>query len=151
MPSPAQRDVCCGSLNFSRRSTNSCQAITESLLSACAFEKPDSYVVFFFFLYLFPFVWSKNDIIKYEWTIWTVLFVWELHLVRLKTIYLLTVVPSWGAEGQMVQSQQVIAARMLMHWRHQTWNRWCGGSAPPKRHKTTKMNGLFVEVWNRLL
>lgn len=44
-----------------------------------------------------------------------VLCVWELHVVRFNTIHLLTVVPSWGAEGQMVQSQQVITARMLMH------------------------------------
>lgn len=32
-----------------------------------------------------------------------------------KTIHLLTVVPSWDAEGQMVCSQQVITASMLIH------------------------------------
>lgn len=32
-----------------------------------------------------------------------------------KTIRLLTVVPSWDAEGQMVCSQQVITASMLIH------------------------------------
>lgn len=39
----------------------------------------------------------------------------EFQVVWLKTIRLLTVVPSWDAEGQMVRSQQVITASMLMH------------------------------------
>lgn len=33
-----------------------------------------------------------------------------------KTIRLLTLVPSWDAEGQMVASQQVITASMLIQW-----------------------------------
>lgn len=49
-------------LNFNTHSAASCQAITESLLSVCAFRKPDN--VFLFSSLLF--VWSENDIIKYE-------------------------------------------------------------------------------------
>lgn len=44
-----------------------------------------------------------------------VLRVCEVQVVCLKTIRLLNVVPSWDAEGQMVRSQQVITASMLIH------------------------------------
>lgn len=66
------RGIYCVSRCFELQHTHrasSCQAITESLLSGCAFRRPDN--VFFFFFNLF-FVWSENDIIKYEWEIWLV-------------------------------------------------------------------------------
>lgn len=49
------------------------------------------------------------------WTVPLALGAWEFQVAWLKTIRLLTAVPSWDAEGQMVRSQQVITASMLMH------------------------------------
>lgn len=61
--------VCLTALNFNTHSAGSCQAITESLLSGCAFGKTRQCFSFFPFCF---FVWSENDIIKCEWEIWSV-------------------------------------------------------------------------------
>lgn len=66
-----------------------------------------------------------------------------------KTIRLLTVVPSWDAEGQMVCSQQVITASMLIHWHPHKWvtrttqSIWDAVIPSP-----VILWGLFYRVWH---
>lgn len=155
MLSAAQRDIVYVSLLWT--STHAVPAVAKqlqtALLSGCAFGKPDS--VFFFI----------HDVVFFfclvrEWhnKIWMRNMAGALAAPCLrgpggavKTIRLLTAVPSWDAEGQMVCSQQVITASMLIHWHphkwvtRATWSTWDAGILP----SSACLWGFFYWVWHQ--
>lgn len=153
MLSAALRDILCVSLLWT--STHRVPAVAKQLQKACSPGVPfgKTRQCFVFFLPVCFFVWSENDIIKYEWEIWLVPRAPCLQGPGgvVKTIRLLTVVPSWDTEGQMVCSQQVITASMLIHWHPHKWvtrttqSIWDAVIVP----SPASLWGFFYRVWHR--
>lgn len=122
MLSAAQRDIYCGSLCFELQHTQCWQLPSnyrKPALRLCL-QKTRQCIPFFLSAFCLVREWH-NKIWMRNMDSAPLLCLCAVQVVCLKTIRLLTVVPSWDAEGQMVCSQQVITANMVIHWQPHKW------------------------------
>lgn len=153
MLSAAQRDALCVSLLWTSRHT--APAVAKQLRKARSpgvpLENYTMFSLFFFFSHLVFWlvgewhnkIWMRNMVGA------AALHGCEVQVVWWRQISLLTVVPSWDAEGQMVCSQQVITASMLIHWHQHKWvtrttqSIWDAVIVPSR----ASLWGFFYWVW----
>lgn len=147
--------VCLTTLNFNTHNASSCQAIIESLLSGCAFGKNQTMFFFLSLFFILLCVRSENDIIKYEWEIWSV--PWCSMSARSRwrgkdnpSPGSGTQLGCWGPDGTLTTGNHSQHADTLtsteMGYLNYQERSWCCGSTLP-----CQSLGLFLYwVWHRV-